>query len=86
MAMALTLFALSFWGLFPGSCAAKTYTDTSGYVELDELYKDYFRIGVAVQAIDHWNDKTAEIGNPDKEALIDRCFNSMTFGNELKPA
>ena len=41
---------------------------------------------MAVQAIDHWNDPTAEIGNPDKEALIDRCFNSMTFGNELKPA
>ena len=62
------------------------YADTSGYTELDELFSDYFRIGVAVQAIDHWNDQTAEIGNPDKEDLIDRCFNSMTFGNELKPA
>ncbi len=84
--LTLTLFSVSLIGLFPDACAAKTYTDTSGYVELDELYKDYFRIGVAVQAIDHWNDPTAEIGNPDKEALIDRCFNSMTFGNELKPA
>ena len=66
--------------------AATEYADTSDYTELDDLFKDYFRIGVAVQAIDHWNDPTAEIGNPDKEALIDRCFNSMTFGNELKPA
>ena len=47
--------------------AASSYVDTSGYTELDDLYKDYFRIGVAVQAIDHWNDPTAEIGNPDKE-------------------
>ncbi len=62
------------------------YADTTGYVELDEVYDDYFRIGVAVQAIDHWGDQTAEIGNPYKEDLIDRCFNSMTFGNELKPA
>lgn len=66
--------------------AAPKYVDTSEYTKLDELYKDYFRIGVAVQAIDHWNDPTAEIGNPDKEALIEKCFNSMTFGNELKPA
>lgn len=66
--------------------AAPKYVDTTKYDELDEVYKDYFKIGVAVQAIDHWNDKTAEIGNPDKEALIERCFNSMTFGNELKPA
>ncbi|MCR5511669.1 MAG: endo-1,4-beta-xylanase [Lachnospiraceae bacterium] len=62
------------------------YADTTGYAELDEVYDDYFRIGVAVQAIDHWGDQTAEIGNPYKEDLIDRCFNSMTFGNELKPA
>ncbi len=66
--------------------AASSYVDTSGYTELDDLYKDYFRIGVAVQAIDHWNDPTAEIGNEAKEDLINRCFNSMTFGNELKPA
>ncbi|MBQ9334147.1 MAG: endo-1,4-beta-xylanase [Lachnospiraceae bacterium] len=68
------------------SYAKTQYVDTSDYPELDELYSDYFRIGVAVQAIDHWNDPTAEIGNPDKEDLIDRCFNSMTFGNEFKPA
>lgn len=66
--------------------AAPKYVDTSGYTQLDDLYLDYFRIGVAVQAIDHFHDPTAEIGNPDKEALIERCFNSITFGNELKPA
>ena len=53
---------------------------------MKDLYSDAFRIGVAVQAIDHWNDPTAEIGNPDKEELICREFNSMTFGNEWKPA
>lgn len=66
--------------------AAPKYVDTTGYTSLADLYSDSFRIGVAVQAIDHWNDPTAEIGNPDKEVLIERCFNSMTFGNELKPA
>ncbi|MBO4900302.1 MAG: endo-1,4-beta-xylanase [Lachnospiraceae bacterium] len=80
--VALTTFGTS--GL--DASAATQYVDTTGYTELDDLYSDYFRIGVAVQAIDHWNDPTAEIGNPDKEDLIDRCFNSMTFGNELKPA
>ena len=65
---------------------AASYVDTSDYEQLDDLYGDLFRIGVAVQAIDHWNDPTAEIGNPDKEELIAQCFNSMTFGNEFKPA
>ncbi|MCR5502201.1 MAG: endo-1,4-beta-xylanase [Lachnospiraceae bacterium] len=62
------------------------YLDTSDYPSLKEIYKDYFRLGVAVQAIDHWNDPTAEIGNEAKEELIRQSFNSMTFGNELKPA
>ncbi len=53
---------------------------------LKDLYADSFRMGVSVQAIDHWGDPTAEIGNPDKEAIIRREFNSMTFGNEWKPA
>ena len=53
---------------------------------LKDLFADQFRMGVAVQAIDHWGDPTAEIGNPDKEALIRQEFNSMTFGNEWKPA
>ncbi len=65
---------------------AMTYVDTAGYESLAELYQDDFKIGIAVQAIDHWNDPTAEIGNPSKEALIDKSFNSMTFGNEFKPA
>ena len=53
---------------------------------MKDLFADQFRIGVAVQAIDRWNDPTAEIGNPDKEALILKEFNSMTFENEWKPA
>ena len=65
---------------------AVDYVDTSSYESLAEVYEDYFRIGVSVQAIDHWNDPTAEIGNAAKEDLINRSFNSMTFGNELKPA
>ena len=77
-------------GLFPGGtvmCAeAAEYVDTTAYESLAEAYEDDFRIGVAVQAIDHWNDPTAEIGNEAKEDLIRRSFNSMTFGNELKPA
>ena len=55
-------------------------------VPLKDLFADSFRMGVAVQAIDHWNDPTAEIGNPGKEELIKQEFNSMTFGNEWKPA
>lgn len=62
------------------------YVDTSDYEQLDELYGDYFLMGAACQAIDHWNDPTAEIGNEDKEKLLSTQFNSMTFGNELKPA
>ena len=65
---------------------AAEYVDTTAYESLAEAYEDDFRIGVAVQAIDHWNDPTAEIGNEAKEDLIRRSFNSMTFGNELKPA
>ena len=52
---------------------------------LKNLYYDYFKIGVACEKI---NDrfKNHEIGNPDKEALMKRHFNSMTCANELKPA
>lgn len=58
-------------------------TKTNGRV-LKDLYKDYFRIGVACEKI---NGKFTnhEIGNPDKEELMAEQFNSMTFGNELKP-
>jgi len=62
------------------------YLDTSGYERLDELYQDYFKFGVACEAIDHWNDFGKEIGNPAKEKLISTVFNSITCGNELKPA
>lgn len=58
----------------------------SEYEQLDELYQDYFRFGVACEAISHWNDKNKEIGNPAKEELISTVFNSITCGNEMKPA
>lgn len=51
---------------------------------LKDLYRDYFRIGVACEPINE-RFKNNEIGNPDKEALMAREFNSMTFGNQLKP-
>ena len=52
---------------------------------LKELYKDLFKIGVACEKI-NGNFTNHEIGNPDKEALMLKHFNSMTFANELKPA
>ena len=59
-------------------------TRTNGIL-LKDLYRDYFRMGVACERI---NGKFTnhEIGNPDKEELMQEQFNSMTFGNELKPA
>ena len=66
--------------------AMMTYCDGGASAGLAGLYDGRFRIGVAVQAIDHWNDPTAEIGNASKEALICQEFNSITFGNEFKPA
>lgn len=62
------------------------YADVGGYEHLDELYQDYFRFGVACEAISHWNDKNKEIGNSAKEKLIETVFNSITCGNEMKPA
>ncbi len=66
---------------------ADKYVDTTDYEKLAELYKDDFILGVAVQDRAHWGDYTAnaEIGNPNKEKLIKEQFNSITFGNELKP-
>jgi len=52
---------------------------------LKEVYKEYFRIGTAVESI-HDSFANNEIGNPDKEALIAREFSSMTCANEMKPA
>ncbi len=68
------------------ACAAMTYADTSGYESLAELYGDYFKMGVACEAISHWNQTNKEIGNPNKEELIKNVFNSITCGNEMKPA
>ncbi len=80
-------------GIVPGggSCVAEAaqedkYADISGYEHLDDLYQDYFRFGAACEAISHWNDKNKEIGNPAKEELISTVFNSITCGNEMKPA
>ena len=52
---------------------------------LKEFYEKYFRMGVACERI-HDMFTNNEIGNPQKEDLMLREFNSMTFGNELKPA
>lgn len=51
---------------------------------LKELYKDYFKIGVACEKTSE-RFTNNEIGNPDKEKLMAEQFSSMTFGNELKP-
>ena len=52
---------------------------------LKELYREYFKIGVAGERIsERWTNH--EIGNPDKEKLILSQFNSFTCANELKPA
>ena len=59
-------------------------TKTNGRI-LKDLYKEYFRIGVACEKINE-RFTSHEIGNKDKEELMAEQFNSMTFGNELKPA
>ena len=68
------------------SVKATDYVDTSGYESLAEIYKEYFKVGAACEAIDHWGDSRKEIGNPKKEYVIANLFNSITCGNELKPA
>lgn len=64
-----------------------SYVDISDYAVLKDLYRDYFKMGVASEALSHWGGANPlnEIGNPYKEALIKKEFNSLTFGNELKP-
>lgn len=59
-------------------------TVSNSDVVLKDLYRDYFRIGVACERISG-RFTNHEIGNPDKEQLMLKHFNSMTFGNELKP-
>lgn len=74
-------------GLTGGKMMAEAAdADIASYERLDELYGDYFKFGAACEAIDHWNDHGKEIGNPAKEELISTVFNSITCGNEMKPA
>lgn len=84
-------FLLSLTILFTalaGSSITKAvdYVDTSEYESLAEIYKDYFKVGAACEAISHWGDSRKEIGNAKKEWVIANLFNSITCGNELKPA
>ncbi len=51
---------------------------------LKDLYKDYFKIGVACENVTE-RFTNNEIGNKEKESLMSKEFNSMTFGNQLKP-
>lgn len=51
---------------------------------LKDYYHNYFKIGAACEHI-HERGANNEIGNPDKEALLIRHFDSITFANELKP-
>lgn len=66
--------------------AATKYVDVSDYESLAEIYKNYFRLGAACEAIDHWGDQKKEIGNSAKELALSTLFNSITCGNEMKPA
>lgn len=52
---------------------------------LKNVYQEQFKMGVACERITE-RFKSHEIGNPEKEKLMLEQFNSMTFGNELKPA
>ena len=82
--LAIVLVLGPFTGVSQAS--AVEYVDTSDYESLAELYKDYFKVGSACEAISHWNQKSREIGNKYKEDLILHVFNSITCGNEMKPA
>ena len=61
------------------------YVDTTNYVKLKDLYSGKFLMGVACEAISNFNKSSCEIGNDAKEKLIKEQFDSITFGNELKP-
>lgn len=87
VAMAAIMAVCSLTGGKITAKAAETAdVDIASYERLDELYGDYFKFGAACEAIDHWNDPGKEIGNPDKEELLSTVFNSITCGNEMKPA
>ena len=62
------------------------YVDTSGYPILKDLYSGKFLMGVACETISNFKKSSCEIGNEAKENLIKAQFDSITFGNELKPA
>ncbi len=51
---------------------------------LKDLYREYFKVGAACEKINGQFTRH-EIGNPEKEALILKEFNSITCANELKP-
>lgn len=87
VAMAVMMAVCSLTGGKITAKAAETVdVDIASYERLDELYGDYFKFGAACEAISHWNDGGKEIGNPDKEELLSTVFNSITCGNEMKPA
>ena len=71
----------------PDDGDSEYYVDTTNYEVLKELYQGEFKMGVGCEAISHWGGTNllSEIGNPYKEALLKRQFDSITFGNELKP-
>lgn len=69
-----------------GSASTEGYVDTSGYPILKDLYSGKFLMGVACETISNFNKSSCEIGNEAKENLIKAQFDSITFGNELKPA
>lgn len=72
-------------GDYSDPAATVNYADVTSYPVLKRLYRNDFKMGVACEAISHWNNQLSEVGNPAKEDLIKRQFNSITFGNELKP-
>ncbi|MBP5555228.1 MAG: endo-1,4-beta-xylanase [Lachnospiraceae bacterium] len=87
--LGLSMAAATVLSGFAGSVnvvRAEGVSDYEAVGVLKDVYADRFKVGVAVQAISHWGDQSAEIGNPSKEQFIASQFNSMTFGNEFKPA
>lgn len=85
--MAVIMAVCSFTGgKMTVEAAEAADVDIASYERLDELYGDYFKFGAACEAISHWNDGGKEIGNPEKEELLSTVFNSITCGNEMKPA
>lgn len=88
--MCVILSAAMIAGILGGTGAGWAFAEGAqvfdSYPELKDLYAEDFKMGVACEAISHWNNNLSEIGNASKEALMLKEFNSITFGNELKPA